>query len=66
MSVSGSKVTITPMGEGSARITVEATDPGGLTATQTVNVTVQAAHSCEYTLSQSSLDCASSGRTTSG
>ena len=61
VSVSGSEVTITPRGEGSAQITVAAADPGGLTATQTVDVTVKAEHRCEYTLSQNSLDAPASG-----
>ena len=65
VSVSGSHnsvVTITPRGEGSARMTVIAADPGGLTATQIIDVTVQAAHRCEYTLSQSSLEVPAAGR----
>ena len=41
-SVSGSTVTVTGVGAGSANITVTATDPGGLSATQPMGVTVQA------------------------
>ena len=54
VSVSGSEVTITPRSEGRARITVIATDPGRLTATQTIDATVQAEQRCEYTLSRTS------------
>ena len=39
-SVSGSTVTITAVADGSATITVAAQDPGGLTATQWIDVTV--------------------------
>ncbi|MXX56623.1 MAG: hypothetical protein F4205_16900 [Gemmatimonadetes bacterium] len=39
--VSGSTLTIAGVSEGSAAVTVTATDPGGLTATQNVAVTVQ-------------------------
>ena len=39
--VSGSTLTIAGVSEGSAAVTVTATDPGGLTATQNVSVTVQ-------------------------
>ena len=38
--VSGSTLTIAGVSEGSAAVTVTATDPGGLTATQNVSVTV--------------------------
>ena len=41
-SVSGSTVAVTGVGAGTANITVTATDPGGLTATQTMGVTVEA------------------------
>ena len=41
-SVSGSTVAVTGVGPGTANITVTATDPGGLSATQTLGVTVQA------------------------
>ena len=41
-SVSGSTVAVTGVGAGSANITVTASDPGGLSATQTLGVTVQA------------------------
>ena len=41
-SVSGSTVAVTGVGTGTANITVTATDPGGLSATQTLAVTVQA------------------------
>ena len=61
VSVSDPEVTITPRGEGSVQITVIAADPGGLTATQTIDVTVQAEQSCEYTLSQSSVEVSSTG-----
>ena len=43
-SVSGSNVTVTGVAAGSATITVTARDPGGLTATQSVGVTVEAAN----------------------
>ena len=39
-SVSGAAVTIRPVSEGSATVTVTAKDPGGLTAMQTIDVTV--------------------------
>ena len=42
-SVSGSDVTVAGVAPGSATITVTATDPGGLGATQTFEVTVEAA-----------------------
>ena len=54
VSVSDSEVMITPVNGGSTRITVTATDSGGLAATQTIDVTVQAKQSCTYSLSQSS------------
>ncbi len=41
-SVSGSTVAVTGVGAGTANIAVTATDPGGLSATQTLGVTVQA------------------------
>ncbi len=41
-SVSGATVAVTGVGAGTANITVTATDPGGLTANQTLGVTVQA------------------------
>ena len=41
-SVSGSTVTLTPVAAGTATVTVTARDPGGLTATQSIAVTVQA------------------------
>ena len=40
-SVSGSAVTVNGVAEGSATITVTATDPGGLSATQSFDVTIQ-------------------------
>ena len=40
VSVSGSDVTLTPRGAGTATVTVTATDPGGLSASQSVAVTV--------------------------
>ena len=43
-SVAGSTVTITGAGAGSATVTVTARDPGGLTATQAISVTVVAAN----------------------
>ena len=43
-SVAGSTVTITGVAAGSATITVTARDPGGLSATQTISVTVEAAN----------------------
>jgi len=42
-SVSGSTVTITAVAAGSATVTVTARDPGGLSATQTIRVTVGSA-----------------------
>lgn len=42
-SVSGSDVTVIGEAPGSATVTVTATDPGGLSATQTFAVTVEAA-----------------------
>ena len=44
-SVSGAEVTITGVAAGSATVTVTATDPGGLSATQEIAVTVSAANS---------------------
>ena len=41
-SVSGSRVTLTPRDAGTATVTVTATDPGGLSATQRFTVTVNA------------------------
>ena len=61
VSISGSEVIITPRSEGRTDITITATDPGGLTARQTVTVTVQAEHGCEYTLSESSQDVLAAG-----
>lgn len=40
----GSTVTITPLAAGTVTITVTATDPGGLTATQEISVTVNSAN----------------------
>ena len=40
--ISGSTVTLTPVAAGTATITVTARDPGGLTVTQSIAVTVQA------------------------
>ena len=40
VSVTGSTVTISPVGAGSAMVTVTASDPGGLTATQNIDITV--------------------------
>ena len=42
-SVSGSTVTITAAGDGSATVRVTATDPGGLSATQSFAITVESA-----------------------
>ena len=61
VAVSGSRITITPSGQGSARLTVTARDPSGSAATQTANVTVQTASSCTYTLSQRSQDVLAAG-----
>ena len=44
VSVSGSIVTITAVANGSATITITARDPGGLSATQRANVTVEQAN----------------------
>ena len=41
-SVSGSNVTITGVAAGTATVTVTASDPGGLSATQSISVTVEA------------------------
>ena len=43
-SVSGSEVSIEGVGAGSATVTVTASDPGGLSATQSISVTVEAAN----------------------
>ena len=40
VSVSGSRVTVTPVSDGAATVRVRATDPGGLSAAQTFTVTV--------------------------
>ena len=58
---SGSQVTITPRGEGSAEIIVRATDSGGSTATQRFTVMVQAGYDCTITLSQRSKDMSAAG-----
>ena len=51
VSVSGSDVTVTGVAAGSATVTVSATDPAGLSASQTVSVTVAASVSvCERTV----------------
>ena len=65
VAVSGSQVTITPSGQGSAEIVVRAIDPGGSTATQRFTVTVQPAQSCTYTLSQSSRSVGAAGESIS-
>ena len=44
VSVSGSDVTVSGVAAGTATITVTATDPGGLSASQTFDVTVEAAN----------------------
>ena len=41
--ISGDNLILTPVNAGSARVTVTATDPGGLSATQSFGVTVEAA-----------------------
>ncbi len=41
VSISGSSLTMVGVADGQATVTVTATDPGGLSATQSVNVTVQ-------------------------
>ena len=43
MLAAGARVTVTAVAEGTATIRVTATDPGGLTATQSFTVTVGAA-----------------------
>ena len=48
--VSGSVVTVTPVGVGSATITVTAQAPGGLSATQTIAVTVNAVNQAPVSL----------------
>ena len=40
-SISGSTLTLAPVGAGAAMVSVQATDPGGLTATQQIAVTVK-------------------------
>ncbi len=40
VSLSGSRVTVTPVSDGAAMVRVRATDPGGLSAAQTFTVTV--------------------------
>ena len=65
VAASGSQVTIMPSSAGSAEIIVRATDPGGSTATQRFTVTVQAAQSCTYTLSQSSQSAPAAGESIS-
>ena len=62
---SGSQVTITPRGGGSARIIVAATDSGDLTATQRFTVTVEAPHGCTYALSQGNKNVPASGESIS-
>ena len=49
LGVSGSLVTVTPVSEGTAAVTVTATDPGGLRATQSFAVTVTARASAPFT-----------------
>ena len=44
VSVSGSSLTATAVAAGTATVTVTAADPGGLTATQSAEVTVEAAN----------------------
>ena len=44
VTVAGAEVTVTGVAAGSATVTVTATDPGGLSATQTFDVTVSAAN----------------------
>ena len=48
-SVSGSTVTVTGVAEGIATVTVTASDPGGLTASVSMNVTVTVGDGTEYT-----------------
>ena len=42
--IEGSSLTVTAVAAGAATVTVTAADPGGLTATQSVEVTVEAAN----------------------
>ncbi len=51
VSVSGRRLTIRPVIEGSAVMTVTAADPGGLTAVQTFTVTVDAPATVAFTVS---------------
>ena len=51
VSVSGRRLTIRPVSEGSAVMTVTAADPGGLTAVQTFTVTVDAPAAIAFTVS---------------
>ena len=48
VSVSGSTVTVAPVAAGNAAVTVTATDPGGLSATQTIGVEVKANDSSQF------------------
>ena len=43
-SISGSSITVTAVAAGTATVTITARDPGGLTATQSASVTVEAAN----------------------
>lgn len=49
VSIAGSKLTIAPVSEGQATVTVTARDPGGLAAIQSVNVTVESADGFRWT-----------------
>ena len=50
VSVSGSSLTVTAVAAGTATVTVTASDPGGLTATQSAAVTVEAANRAPETV----------------
>ena len=49
VSVSGSRVTVTPVSDGTATVRVTATDPGGLSAAQTFTVTVGSRATMSFT-----------------
>ncbi|MDE0451680.1 MAG: hypothetical protein OXI90_07925 [Gammaproteobacteria bacterium] len=54
--VSGSDVTVAPAAEGTATITVTATDPGGLTAEQTFAATVSAEEAADLVVESPAVD----------
>ena len=54
--VSGSVVTVAPVAEGTATITVTANDPGGLTAEQTFNATVSPEEAADLVVESPAVD----------